>query len=99
MEDKKVNQKYLYNGRRIKLIESTITDIGFDPDNPIVIYDSKIRSEVGSGKQLTDGSYSGFVACGMHALDVRAWQVGINPPLSMPFTGRFPATHTDPFLD
>lgn len=71
MEDKKVNQKYLYNGRRIKLIESSITDIGFDPDNPIVIYDAKIKSEVGSGRQLTDGSYSGFVACGMHALDVR----------------------------
>jgi hypothetical protein len=71
MEDKKVNQKYLYNGRRIKLIESTITDIGFDPDNPIVIYDAKIKSEVGSGRQLTDGSYSGFVVCGMHALDVR----------------------------
>ena len=71
MEDKKVNQKYLYNGRRIKLIESTVTDIGFDPDNPIVIYDAKIKSEVGSGRQLSDGSYSGFVACGMHALDVR----------------------------
>jgi hypothetical protein len=71
MEDKKVNQKYLYNGKRIKLIESTVTDIGFDPDNPIVIYDAKIKSEVGSGKQLADGSYLGFVACGMHALDVR----------------------------
>jgi hypothetical protein len=44
MEDKKVNQKYLYNGRRIKLIETTITDIGFDPDNPIVIYNAKIKS-------------------------------------------------------
>ena len=66
-----MNQKYLYNGRRIKLIESTVTDIGFDPDNPIGIYDAKIKSEVGSGRQLTDGSYSGFVACGMHALDVR----------------------------
>ena len=66
-----MNQRYLYNGRRIKLIESTVTDIGFDSDNPIVIYDAKIKSEVGSGRQLTDGSYSGFVACGMHALDVR----------------------------
>ena len=66
-----MNQRYLYNGRRIKLIESTVTDIGFDPDNPIVIYDAKIKTEVGSGKQLSDGSYSGFVTCGMHALDVR----------------------------
>ena len=66
-----MNQKYLYNGRRIKLIESTVTDIGFDPDNPMVIYDAKIKSEVRAGRQLEDGSYSGFVACGMHALDVR----------------------------
>jgi hypothetical protein len=71
MEDKKVNQKYLYNGRRIKLIESIATDMGFDPDNPIVIYDAKIKSEVGAARQLGDGSYLGFVACGMHALDVR----------------------------
>ena len=47
-----MNQTYPCNGRRIKLIESTVTDIGFDPDSPIVIYCAKIKNEVWSGRQL-----------------------------------------------
>ena len=62
----KMDKKYLYNGRRVRLIQSTASDIGFDSQNPIVIYDRKIESEVGAGRQLTDGSYLGFIACGMH---------------------------------
>ena len=66
-----MNKKYLYNGRRVRLIQSTASDVGSDPQNPIVIYDRKIESEVGAGRQLPDGSHLGFIACGMHGSDVR----------------------------
>ena len=66
-----MSQNYLYNGRRVRLTQSTASDVGFDPENSIVIYDRKIKSEVGRGAQLADGTYLGYVACGMHGLDAR----------------------------
>jgi len=66
-----MSQTYLYNGRRVRLIQLLADDAEFDKENPIVIYDRKIESEVGRAKQLSDGTYSGYVACGMHGLDAR----------------------------
>jgi hypothetical protein len=66
-----VKDNYLYNGRRVRLINSSASDVGFDAKNPITIYDRKIKSEVGSGRQLEDGTFIGFICCGMHELDVR----------------------------
>lgn len=70
-----MSQKYLYNGKRVRLIQSVLDDAVVDIDNPIIIYDRKIESEVGRGKQLSDGTYIGYVACGMHGLDTRGFSL------------------------
>lgn len=41
-----------------------------DEQYPIVILDKRISSWVGGARQSESGGYEGFVACGMHALDV-----------------------------
>ena len=44
-----MDKKYLCNGRRVRLTELSDNDLGFDPQRPIVIYDRRIESEVGTG--------------------------------------------------
>jgi len=63
--------KVLNNGRRIKIVEYT-RDVPHYPGDeyPIEIFDKKILSEVGNAKRLDDGTYRGFIICGMHELTI-----------------------------
>lgn len=61
----------LYNGRRIKIIEYPSTHPRVLGDEfTIEIFDKKILSEVGNAKRLDDGTYRGFIVCGMHELTI-----------------------------
>jgi len=63
--------KVLHNGRRIKIVEYTREDPHYPADEyPIEIFDKKIASWVGNAKRLDDGTYRGFIVCGMNELTI-----------------------------
>ena len=60
-----------YNGKRVKIIENYKTGCIFsDAVFTLTVIDKKINAEVGSAKRLDDNSFSGYVVCGNHELDI-----------------------------
>jgi len=63
--------KVLYNGRRIRIVELTRDHPSLlNCDYPLEILDKTISCTVGFARKADDGTYRGFIACGMNELTI-----------------------------
>lgn len=71
-------KNWIYNGKRIKIIDTRIPipsgqpheDIFIDKEYYLAIWDKSLQIDVGSAKQSPTGEYVGYVPCGMHVLTI-----------------------------
>ena len=71
-------KNWIYNGKRIKIIDTRIPipseqpcEATFiDKEYYLAIWDKSLKMDVGSAKQLPTGEYVGYVPCGMHVLTI-----------------------------
>ena len=60
-----------YNGRRVKIIENPKSQNAYLSDDfTLCIFDKRISAGVGEAIQLDDGSFKGYIQCGMHELPI-----------------------------
>jgi hypothetical protein len=60
-----------YNGRRVKIIENSKSPNAYLSDDfALCIFDKRISAGVGEAIQLDDGSFKGYIQCGMHELPI-----------------------------
>jgi hypothetical protein len=60
-----------YNGRRVKIIENPKSlDLYLSDDFTLCIIDKRISTSVGEAIRLEDGSFKGYIQCGMHELEI-----------------------------
>jgi hypothetical protein len=60
-----------YNGRRVKIIENPKSQNAYLSDDfTLCIFDKRISAGVGEAIQVDDGSFKGYIQCGMHELPI-----------------------------
>ncbi len=60
-----------YNGRRVKIIKNPKSpNANLSNDFTLCIFDKRISAGVGEAIQLDDGSFKGYIQCGMHELPI-----------------------------
>ena len=60
-----------YNGRRVKIIKNPKSPNAYLSDDfTLCIFDKRISAGVGEAIQLDDGSFKGYIQCGMHELPI-----------------------------
>ncbi len=60
-----------YNGRRVKIVENPkSSDLYLSDDFTLCIIDKRISTSVGEAIRLDDGSFKGYIQCGMHELEI-----------------------------
>ena len=71
-------KNWVYNGKRIKVIDTRIAipetqakePVFVDDDYYLAIWDKSLKVDMGSAKQLANGEYVGYIPHGMHSLTI-----------------------------
>lgn len=71
-------KNWVYNGKRIKIIDTNLllpdsdesTDLFVDDKFNLAIWDKSLGIHIGSAKQNSDGTYTGYFVYGMQAVDI-----------------------------